>query len=119
MADACTVRIFSLSPEQAPCCAGRWQITVAQAVWIVELLVVLIDEDEQSQQCVRLVCACGAAVYVECGVSIQPQESVCLTLKKNDVTSRKIFIDGCCEAYQEDKSAIEIIGLNRCVGMLE
>ncbi|ADN64158.1 hypothetical protein XFLM_11515 [Xylella fastidiosa subsp. fastidiosa GB514] len=66
MEDACTARIFSLSPEQAPCCAGRWQITVAQAVWIVELLVVRIDEDEQSQQCVLglcLWCRCVCGVW--------------------------------------------------------
>lgn len=66
MEDACTARIFSLSPEQAPCCAGRSQITVAQAVWIVELLVVRIDEDEQSQQCVLglcLWCRCVCGVW--------------------------------------------------------
>ncbi|UIX82217.1 hypothetical protein [Xylella fastidiosa] len=73
MEDACTVRIFSLSPEQAPCCAGRWQITVAQAVWIIELLVVRIDEDEQSQQCglgLCLVCAWFVLVVPPCMWSV-------------------------------------------------
>nr|RWA43916.1 hypothetical protein XfCFBP8356_09015 [Xylella fastidiosa subsp. sandyi] len=75
-------------------------------------LYVLMKMSKANNVC--LVCACGAAVYVECGVSIRPQESVCLTLTKNDVTSRKIFIDGRCEAYQEDKSEIEITVLKGC-----
>lgn len=69
MEDACTARIFSLSPEQAPCCAGRCKSRLLKRFGSLNYwLYVLMKMSKANNVC--LVCACGAAVYVECGVSI-------------------------------------------------
>ncbi len=113
MEHACTVRIFSLSPEKHPAVLEGGKSPLLKRFGSLNYwLYVLMKMSKANNVC--LVCVCGAVVYVECGVSIRPQESVCLTLTKNDVTFRKIFIAGRCEAYQKDKSAIEITGLNGC-----
>ncbi len=113
MEDACTARIFSLSLSKHPAVLEGGKSRLLKRFGSLNYwLYVLMKMSKANNVC--LVCACGAAVYVECGVSIRPQESVCLTLTKNDVISRKIFIDGRCEAYQGDKSAIEITVLKGC-----
>ncbi len=57
--------LYPLSKHPAVLEGG--QITVAQAVWIVELLVVCIDEDgAEAKQCVlglRLWCRCVCGVW--------------------------------------------------------